>query len=218
MKKAMMVGLALLLIFCMSVPVLAEGFVQSPSLNQAPVVEDVQAEGVPEGTEFTLVVTPYTERGDLTEEQKNALVDAYDEIKQAEDLTVLTPELAELVQEQDLNSENLAVSDLFDITPNTDEHGQVTVKLGSEYLQNFVALLHKKDNNWDVVDSAKVVNGDSITFSVDDFSPFAIVVETEKETPDTGDSNLVYVWVILGLCAAVAAVCFAVKAKKSANK
>ncbi len=208
MKRALVFCTVLVLAFSMSISAFAAGgFISSPSNNPAPKVEEVVAEGVPDGVEFVLEVTPYKDAENLDPVVEAELKQAYADIKAATDLTALVSELGDVAKNQNVDVKNLAVSDLVDISANTDEHGAVRIKLNSNQLQNFVALLHKHNNEWTVVESAKIVNG-ALTFSVNDFSPFAIVVEKESTSPETGDASI-YIWAILALASAAAAtVCF----------
>lgn len=216
MKKVLVSVLSLMLVLALSVSVFATGgFVKSPSLNSAPTVEDFTPGS--DGCATAIIVTPYVERHELEVASQQRIESAYAEIQTSTDLTVLTAELADVAAEKKIEAGNLAVSDLFDIDIEgcTDHanHDAIQIKLGADTLENFVALLHKTENGWDVVESAKV-EGDLLTFSVKTFSPFAIVVETEADTPSTGDNALPTLWIVLMAVSAVAIVTILVVLKK----
>ena len=54
------------------------------------------------------------------------------------------------------------------------------------------------NGEWELVSGAKVINnGEALEFSVDSFSPFAIVVDTTNENAGTSDNTMTYVYVTL---------------------
>ena len=210
MKKVLAICLMLAMLLSLSVGALAapNGFVSSPSGSGAPTVEEFKPQD--ENCTATLLITPYGEREELPELLQSLMQKAYDSVVNAGDLTKLNADFAKLVAGMGLKAENLAISDLFDIHVTGcdfhDGHKEFDVVLKAETLKHFVALLHmNKNGQFELVSDAKVI-GDHLHFSVESFSPFAIVVDTTvEEAPPTGDSVMVFVWV-----AVVAAVAFAV--------
>ena len=73
--------------------------------------------------------------------------------------------------------------------------------------------MHYKNNAWEVVENAKVENG-VLTFTVDSFSPFAIVVDNAaaQNSPQTGDNGIS---VALAIIAIVSGAALTVCVKKS---
>ncbi len=216
MKKVIASILSLMLVLALSVSVFATGgFVKSAELDKAPTVEDFTAD---DDCATDIVVTPYAERTDLTEDVKKAIETAYNEIQAAEDVTALTEDLAKVAADKKVEIKNLAVSDLFDLSPegcdDHTDHGHFHIKLNSASLKNFVALLHKTAEGWVVVEDAKVIDGDTLSFSVESLSPFAIVVDAGEDTPSTGDNANLALYISLMAVSAVALVVVIVLLKK----
>ncbi len=198
MKKFLAVVFAVIMVVSAGVIAFAQGgFVSSPSVNPAPVIiEVVYDEG---SCEPKIVITPYSERDTLDEKREEDIEDAYDEIAANEDLTNLCEALETVAAEKGVPVENLAISDLFDVTAyhNGNDHeycGTIRVTLASETIKNFVALLHRnKQDSWEVVSDVIVhANENAIEFSARDFSPFAVVVDISKgHLPNTGEAILI---------------------------
>jgi hypothetical protein len=94
-----------------------------------------------------------------------------------------------------------------------EDHGYFTIKLGAKALENFVALVHYNNGEWEVIENAKVLaDGETLEFKAKDFSPFAIVVDTSGG--QTGDNGMVYVYAIIMAVSAVALAVIFVKTKK----
>ncbi len=202
MKKITVVCLAVVMMLSMSLTAFADSFIESPSNNLAPEVESVEAPEVPEGETLEIEVTPYADADELDAEAEAALREAYADIKGTDDLSTLVEELAEIAEDLGIDVEDLAVSDLFDISANLDNPGTVTLKLKADTLKGFVALIHYNNGEWELVENAKAENN-VLTFSTDEFSPFAIVVDATLNAPQTGDNSNVIIW---GSVAAVSAV------------
>lgn len=223
MKKVLACILSLILVVALSVSVMATGFVKSPVLNDAPEIKDFETEiPVEDNCNYDLAITPYEDRADLTPEAKQEIEKAYEDVKANADLTKLVPDLTKVAEDKKIEKENLAVSQLFDISEedcasHTDGHGIVTIHLTAD-LKNFVALLHKTDAGWVVVNSAKVTGADTVSFSVDELSPFAIVVDaTEEKNVSTGDNANLALYISLMAVSAVALVVVLVVMKKKSN-
>lgn len=220
MKKVLACILSLILVVALSVSVMATGFVKSPQLNKAPTVEKFETE-VKEDCSVRLEITPYEDRADLTAELKQKIEKAYEDVNANADLTKLVPDLTKVAEEKKIEAKNLAVSQLFDISEIGcgvhADHGVVTIHLNAD-LKNFVALLQKTDAGWAVVSSAKVVDDDTIAFSVEELSPFAIVVDaTQENNASTGDNANIALYISLMAVSAVALVVVVVMMKKKSN-
>jgi len=198
MKKILTVCLAIVMLVCINLTAFAapNGFVSSPTGNGAPTVEDFKPSN--EQCTAKLVITPYSDRDELPQALQELMQKAYDAIVNAKDLTELNAEFAKYVKEKGLDASKLAVSDLFDIHATDcefhDGHTEFDVVLKAETLKHFVGLLHmNKNGQIEFIDNAQVVN-DHLHFSVETFSPFAIVVDTSVEdTPTTGDDAMIYI-------------------------
>lgn len=222
MKRLMVICLVLAVLMSVSATAFAapNGFVSSPSENPGPTVEDFDPSD--EDCEGWLVVTPYGDKSELPEVLRALLEKAYNSIVNAENLTELNEALAALVANKKIDPANLAVSDLFDIhvagCDFHEEHVDFDIVLSADALHNFVGLLHmNKDGVWELVEDAQVTQNDEhLMFSVESFSPFAIVVDTTGESPDgpTGESNMVYVYAAAMVTSAVALVVVFVLSRK----
>lgn len=195
MKKICLFGLTLALALSMSLAVSADpgNFVSSPSGNQAPVL--VEYDNATEDCPATLTVTSYADRDQLPEDAKNALENAYAQISDHKtNLSALNDALLTIAADLGVDITDLAVSDLFDISRSDcdshEGHGAFDLVLKAETLNNFACLLHYTNGAWVVVDDAQVTqNGEHLEFSVEDLSPFAIVVNTAAVGGDTTEEE-----------------------------
>ena len=226
MKKIFAICMIVVMLVAMSVNAFAatNGFVSSPSENPAPKVEDFKPSD--EDCTANLDITAYADKHALPESLRTLLEQAYASIANAASLAELTPALSDLVTNKNIDASKLAVADLFDIHPSDcdfhDGHMDFDVTLSVDTLSHFVALLHmNKNGEWELVDNAKVTNnGEHLEFSVDSFSPFAIVVNTDDVAPGAGtiigNGNLVIIIAVAVACAVVAVVFVVQKNKKRA--
>lgn len=220
MKKILVVCLTVLMLTSMALSVIAAPgkFVVSVSGNAAPTV--VTFDPQDDGCTATLVITPYSERKTLPETLKAMIEKAYDMISGSDDLTKLNSDLAKVAADMKIDSKNLAVSDLFDIRvdgcTNHDGHVNFDIVIAAETLDNFVGLLHmEKEGEFELVSNAEVINnGQHLKFSVDSLSPFAIVVNTTPDAPQTGFNSMIAVYVAVMAVSALALVVIAVKSRK----
>ncbi len=225
MKKVLAILVALVVLMSATVTAFAEpelgAFVQSPSNNLAPEIQEFDVES--DDCEADLVVTPYAERDDLSAEIKAEIEEAYAEIRGTEDLTTLNEALGELADEKEIDRKALAVSDLFDLdytkcTPEkhaAGQHGTFRIKLQAATLENFVGLIHCNDGEWELVESAEVVEEDILAFSCEEFSPFAIVVETELPVDVEPEApNYTWIWILLAAVVVIFFIILLVKRNK----
>lgn len=209
MKKIVAIILALVLVFSLSLTAAAElgGFIESPSNNKAP--ELVSATNEDEDCEAKLLITAYADRHELSEEVIKKLEEAYGIIVKTDDLTELNAKIADFAKKNGVKVSDLAVSDMFDISAvgcdDHEDHGHFDIALKSDTLKNFVCLIHYYEGKWRVVEDAKVTHdGTHLEFTEDEFSPFAIVVNTGAAgtSPETIDnSNTVWYVAVMVVCA-----------------
>lgn len=211
MKKFLFFLLTFAMIVTLGVTAFAEpgNFVTSPSKNKAPEIID----GTNDSHECTakLVITAYADRHTLNDEKKAKIEYAYEVIVNADDITTFNVDFSDYVEKIGLTGDKLAVSDLFDVSyygcDDHEYHGGFKISLRADTLSGFVGLLHLNGDEWDYVDNA-TVKDDVLTFYVEDLSPFAIVVETDKHVPpQTGDN---FHWWIYATLMAVSAVALGV--------
>lgn len=225
MKKVLAMILAVVLTLALSITVCAAPgqFVNSPSNNGAPTL--ISVERGSEDCTGELIITPYIKRDTLPAELKTLIEKAYGQIASSTDLTALNADLAALAALQKIPGPNLKVSDLFDIRyEGCTEHGEnhtFTIVLRASTLHRFVGLLHMNHSGeWELIKNAKVINnGEALTFTVSDLSPFAIVVDTTEaggDSPVTGSTHDMAIYGILMLVSAAAIVVLVVKSKKYA--
>ena len=221
MKKVLSVVLALIMCLALTMSAAAApgNFVSSPSGNSAPqLIEGVNED---EDCEAKLVITPYSERDTLPAEKRELMEKVYDIIVDAEHVGELNSAVENLAEKKGVPVESLAVSDLFDISyyncTDHEEHGFFRIKFKTETLKNFVGLFHYNGNKWELVEGAKVEDNVYLTFKVDEFSPFAIVVNTGVDAGDnqTGE-EFPWIYVVVMAVAAVGfgAVLYVYKKKK----
>ena len=209
MKRIFALLMTLVVIATLTTVTFAEngGFYESPSKNQAPTLDDFKNED--EECEATLKITSYADREQLSAEAQQKMAEAFAAIASSTDLTQLDSKLKTMAEELGVATADLAVSDLFDIALHEDEdhdaHGSFTVTLGADTLKNFVALLHYSNGQWNVVPGASV-DGDKLTFTIGDFSPFAIVVNTNPGAIAPVEPDGMSVGAIIALVAAIVAV------------
>ncbi|MBQ7846893.1 MAG: hypothetical protein IJ344_01280 [Clostridia bacterium] len=225
MKKVLTILLMALMVVNMSVAAFAApgSFITSPSRRPAPEL----IKGEPEEDECSaeVVITPYSERDTLPEALRLQMEDAYAQIVAATDLTTFSAELAALAEEKGIPATDLAVSDLFDIRyvgcdDHRDHSGYFEIVFKAETLKNFVGLLHLYNGEWELITNATKYEEDGehyLSFKVEEFSPFAIVVNTgnaDPNPPQAGIGNMIPVYASIMVVSAVAIVLIVRKSKK----
>ncbi len=232
MKKLLAFLLTVVMVVTMTVAAhAADGtFMISPTLRPAPsligfknMVEECVAE---------IIITAYANRHTLPESLRNLIEEAYDVLAKTDDLGSLNDKLADFAKDLNVSTSDFAISDLFDIRMTDCEshetHGAFDITLSPESLSNFVCLLHYKDGLWSVVENAKVTNnGTHLQFTTEDFSPFAIVVNTKTaDEPGTseddssevpgkpGDNSNTAVYAVIMLGSALSVILLARKLRK----
>ena len=208
MKKIISCLLVVMLLCSLSVAAFADNFVSSVANAGAPeVAEATQADG--SDAKALIVVTPYEDKDKLSEEKQAEIDEAFDSLANAEDLAAVNDELKEAAGDQ-----SVAVSDLFDIslTGEGEVSFPLTIGLKDKNLDNFVALLHYVDGEWQWVDAE--VDGEALNFTVDSLSPFAIIVAVdEASSAKTGDT-VPYGFIIGAVVLAAGAAWFFAKSRK----
>lgn len=206
MKKIFAILLAVVLVFSLSATAFADNFVNSAANAGAPAAASA-ADANGNDVASAIEITPLTDAEALDEAAQKELDDAYDSLKDAANLADVNEDLKEAAGDKDI-----AVSDLFDISAKSDVTFPLTLTLKSENLDNFIALLHFVDGEWQWVDAE--VKDDELTFTVDSLSPFAIIVAAEPATSaQTGETASVG-FIAAAVVLAVAAGYFFTKSRK----
>ena len=179
MKKILMIISMALMMLSVGVTTFAANgsFASSPSANRAPTL--VEFENASEDCTATIVIYAYADRDSLDAETKAKLEAAYASVSSAKDLGKLGYSVKALANSLDLTTDQLYVSDLFDIScencENHDKHESFTITVSPSSVVNYAGFLHYDNGEWKLLESTVTKDG-KITFTVDDFSPFAIVV------------------------------------------
>ena len=222
MKKVLAILLAIVMVVSAGIMAFAQGgFVSSPSGNKAPVIITVTyGDG---SCRPEIIITPYVDKDDLEQYKEQAMIDAYNEILNCDNLGDLCKALISLATELGRNVRNFAISDLFDISAyhnaSHDFCGTVTLKLRSDTLKNFVGLIHRNsDGVWELIPNVVLdPEENTISFTVDNFSPFAVVVDTAAEdAPNTGSNIYVPAIVMCVSAVSLAAILISLKKKQRA--
>ena len=222
MKKVFAICLAVVMVFALGINVMAapNNFVESPSNDRAPII----IEGTDNNGDCTtiVVVTPYGDRENLTPEQKENFENAYNQIVNADNLEEMFSGITSIVSPGTVITD-LAVSDLFNMSYSDPNYkggpGSFKIELPSETLSGFVGLIQFIDGKWSVIEGA-VVNGNNLSFTVDQLGTIAVVVDrtkAESTSPITGAplTNYVIYSAVFAVVAFAAAV--VVFTKKKAN-
>ena len=160
-------------------------------------------------------VTPYSHRNELPPKELEEEQEAYDSIKGADSAAALESHIAQIAEKKKVDANDLFVSDLFDVRATKPGMGSATITLKSESFKNFVALLHYTDGKWEIVEGA-TCKDDTLTFTVDSLSPFAVVV-AKPGSPETGDTNGFAAGLLaFAVLSGVVGVGFLVKSKREA--
>ena len=220
MKKILAICLTVAMLASMTATVFAApgSFWYSPSGVPGPVIIDFDFQ--PAGCDAKLILTPYSERKTLPADLKTLIEKAYKEIAGTSDITKLNADFASYVASKNISSSKLAVSDLFDLRIEGcqihEDHVSLNITIKADTLHKFVGLLHMtKDGVWEYVSNAKVTNNnENLEFSVNSLSPFAIVVDTNGETPPTGDNSMLHVYVIMMAASAIGLAVVIVKRRR----
>lgn len=181
MKKSFAIGLALLLISILSLPVIADTgvFTESPTGMKAP--ELIEYSTSDEDCTAVIHICAYGDRAILDAEAKAALETAYESVLNAKHTTDLNKELAAKVKKLRIPRDKLAVSDLFDIyytrCDDYNGHGDITITIKPATTENFMGLLHYSGGEWALSDCSE--QDGTLTFTVSELSPFAIVLHED---------------------------------------
>ena len=208
MKKVFAICLALVMVLSLGINVMAapNSFVNSPSNNRAPII--IEFENETDGCTAIITVIPFGDRDQLSDEKKQEIENAYNQIINTDKLTDMFSGLEGLISSGMIETD-LAISDLFylnmeDCDTHFD-HGKFKIKLSADTLKGFLGLIQVVDGKWQMVPDASV-DGEYLIFSIEDLSTLAVVVDrtkAESTSPITGDPTANYIFAAVmfaGLC------------------
>lgn len=221
MKKLLALGLMLVMTISMALTVAAApgAFIQSPSNNGAPTIIEFESENGYCGG--TVIITPFNDRNTLDPDRLENIQDAYDSIFNSNGVSTIVPDIDIIAEQLNVNVNGLAISDLFEIGLDScdkhDEHGNFYIKLDSETLEHFVALIYFENGEWHILDGATITEDGYLKFKTEVPRTFAIVVDAENieiDVPQTGD---MIPWILIGVIAlsATGIVVLSLKSRKS---
>ena len=203
MKKIFALLMTVVLVVAMSVPAFAAlgEFISSPSGVPAPKLVDYKP--LTHECKAKLVVTPYTERHTLDDATRALIEKAYNDIVNSQVINnQLKEELVKLAADLKIDYTALAIGNLFDISyfdcPEHSGHKGFTITIKPEVADNFVGMLHlNAEGKWELLEASFDEANKTITFTVDNLSPFAIVYNTKPGSSSTGDSSNMWIYVTL---------------------
>ena len=141
---------------------------------------------------YVIVVTPYLKKDTIvSSESRIEITERYNEIASALSITEYTPLVAPEAAKLGLDAAECYVADMFDMTfyhvvgttyTEVHNHGEVRITLTDDVFEKFACLLHYNKGTWEVVTTVKHVESNEISFTINDFSPFAIVVNSKTPT------------------------------------
>ena len=178
----------------------ANSFVESPALK-----DDVVFVG-----DDNLIYTPYKDKNNLTEEQQNELVAAYQSIVGAIDASFLSKDVLKYIEKHKAIPTYLAVTDLFDVSA-VEERDSYTFQIGKEDMNKFFCVIHYNNGNWEVVDAKFNKDRTMVEVTVDTLSPFAFMYRTKEAVEKTkaiGTGVVVTAFMVTGIGAGAATISY----------
>lgn len=217
MKKILAICLMIALVASLSISVFAapNGFVSSPSGGKRPPVLD-RFDPVDEDCTANVIITPFSDKNNLKNDERENMEDAYEDIVNAGDLSNLNKDLADTAKDKNIDGKHLAVSDLFHLGSegcnDHEDHSKFEIELDMDALDNFVGLIYRdSDGKWQWVPDAKV-DGTKLQFTGMGYHPYAVVVDSRGAK--TGDTATVLICTAVMAVSAIALVVILVKGKK----
>ena len=115
MKKAITIVMSIIFVLSLGVYAFAApgAFLESPSRNPAPTLIDAI---LPEDCTAEIIITSYADRDSMSDDKIAAIEGAYKVLRESDDITALNQQLKDYIKDKGIESKNLAVSDLFDIS------------------------------------------------------------------------------------------------------
>lgn len=222
MKKVLALCLVIAMLASLSIAAFAapNGFVSSPSGGRRPPVIE-KFDPVDDDCTADLIITPFGDKNQLSEDERKEMEDAYDDIVNADNLGDLNKELADAAKEQGIDPDDLAVGDLIHLgcsgCEDHEGHVKFDVTLDAEGLDKLVGVIYRDENgDWHWVDDAKVQDG-KLHFTGDGYHPYAIILDNtvvDEESSETSDTNTIIICIAVMVVTAAALAVVLIKGKK----
>lgn len=168
-------------------------FIESPSNNRTPVIEDYECSDP--NWKGEIFITSFGDRNVLDLIEREKLENAYDSIKNSNSVSSLIPDISDIAANINVSLDNLGISDLFHIGVSEITDGDFTIKLQADTIKNFVGLVHFDNGEWHIVENAHIEN-DLLVFNTKLPGVYAIVVDVDSsiiDVPVTGD---IFSWIL----------------------
>lgn len=198
MKKIIALVSAVVMIFCLSIPVFAGNYVNSPSLLD-PFSDEAIVSSNPQLRE-KIILSSFGERDEkLTLGASEDFYNSFKKISESKSVyDVYDGNFNKALHDYVIKDKSffyklfnkrkyvgIAVSDLFYIE-NTDpqyDAGTITVKVKCENVKNFRGVVNNEGGTWTIVNDATVDANGNISFKTDKLGTFAVVVEPNAKEP-----------------------------------
>lgn len=218
MSKKVLRSIALItmIVLAFSVSAAAIGFKPSVDIKKGPDYE------TPDGFQYEVIITPIGEADNQTDERVQEglkhLKNVYEDLKD-KNITDIVDKAA-LEKASGTKSENLKVSDMFDLWTNSPEDIALKFKDILADGEKFAALYRDYDGNWKILDAKVNADGSVDLAGLTNGTIVFLTAEKGSSTPDTGDYSNSWMWIAVAGVAvvgiAVLAVCL-VRSKKQEN-
>lgn len=219
MKKIIVLLMVTLIILTMQIMPLAKGkFIESPSVNSAPELVEFDCE--PHDCEVGVTITPYSLRDTLSDEGQDDMEKAFSDILNKDNSSKFMDVVEEIANKASVPVEQVAVSDLFDITLNDcdaheyDEHGKFLITLKSDTFGKLAGVAYFWEGEWRAAEAELDETGKLLTIHSEHLCPFAILVDAGVTPPATSDNSNIYLWVMLMSASALAIILLALNKKR----
>jgi hypothetical protein len=223
MKRISALLMAVVLVVAMSLPAFAApgAFIASPSGVPAPTLVDFKP--LSPDCVGQLVITSWSNRHLLDDASRAILEKAYADIValNTDAANTLLPVMKAFEDSHGLNHNDLGVGALFDISvvncTHHEAHDGFIITLRPEVWGNIVGVIHLTENGWEMLEDTMDANAETITFTANTLSPFALVYNTNTDGPTTGDSSNMWIYLTVMAVSVVALGAIGYNLKKREN-
>lgn len=178
-------------------------FINSPSFNRVPIIVDFECSDP--NWKGDIYITSFGDRNVLDLIEREKLENAYDSIRDANNLATLIPGISDIAANLNVSTNNLGISDLFHIGVTESTDGNFKIKLDADTLKNFVGLVYFEDGEWKIVEDAYIDEDGYLNFTTKLPGDYAIVVDVDNSMIDTPVTGNVFSWTLVAIMTASAA-------------